>query len=164
MVHFFLCCSTYTFFTASLVSILLFATILKLRTQKKTEQTENKIPVDKSVISPQIVKLIHSGSQSKKIMNVLLLKIRYRNTKQDRIDENIKFMNLEKEKHDGSEIKTIVCLKNCLYPSVYKTVHEDNNPGVVRKYLPWVETISEKLEADNLKWLRWLVIKVRKIS
>ena len=152
------------FFTASLVSILLFATILKLLTQKKTENVEDRIPNEKSVISPETVKLIHNGSLSKKVMNVWLLKIKYRNTKEDRIEENIKIMNLEKGIHEGSEIKTIVCLKNCLYPSVYKTVHEDNNPGFVRKYLPWVETISEKLEADNLQWLRWLVIKVRKIS
>ena len=100
------------------------------------------------------------GSES----NVLLLKNKYRNKKSDRIDENQKFLKYEKENHQGSEIKTLVCLKNCLFPSVYNTVHEDNNPGLVRKYLPWVETVSEKLEADNLRWLRWLVVKVRRIS
>ena len=88
----------------------------------------------------------------------------YRNTKKERIRENMKFLEFEKRIHKGSKIDTLVCLKNCLYPSVYKTVHEDNNPGFVRKYLPWVETISEKLEADNLKWLRWLVVKVRRIT
>ena len=147
-------------FTVSIASVLLSVALLKLWTHKQTE----KIKFNKFFISPETVELTHYGVYSKNLVNVELLKNKYKNTQNDRIEENIKFMEIEKKLHKGSQSETILCLKNCLYPSIYKTVYEDNNPGIVRRILPCVEIISERLEADNLKWLRWLVVKARRIS
>ena len=66
--------------------------------------------------------------------------------------------------HNYSVQETVNCLKNCLHPHLYKTVHEDNNPGFVRKHLPALEKVSKRLEADDLKWLRWLLVKAKIIS
>ena len=140
---------------------MLFAALLKLWTQKRADKKKGeKYRRRFCILTEESVEPIHMGLKS----NVLLLKNKYRNRKKERIEENKKFLDYEKKNHHGSEFQTLVCLKNCLFPSVYNTVHEDNNPGLVRKYLPWVETISEKLEADNLQWLRWLLVKVRRIT
>ena len=144
--------------------ILVFVAILKRQTQKNTEKVENDKHLKKAVISLKTLQRIHKGSKSKKYKNLSLLKTKYNNTKKDRIEENMKFISLEKEIHRGSQSQTTLCLKNCLYPSIYKTIHEDNNPGFVRKHLSCLETFSEKLEEGSLKWLRWLVIRARRIS
>ena len=132
-------------------------------TQKKKEKSENYKITKKYDIPEKTVLTLHEDSDSSKFLNILLLRNRYRNTEEDRIEENIKFMTLMINIHGGSQNKTIGYLKNVLDPSVYKTLHEDNNPGLKRKK-PLVNNISQILESDKLKWLRWLVVKAKRIS
>merc|ERR1719318_2213886 len=95
-------------------------------------------------------------------INVILKRTILLDHKDARILTNRQYYNLELGAHGGDVAKTKCCIKNYLDPSIFQTVVEDIEPGLIRKFTPWLETFLEKI--DERKWMRWLLRKVKEVS
>ena len=135
--------------------MLVFAIILRIWSTRKCS-SHKKIFVDLD-ITLEIVQEYHEDAEKIQELNALLFRNQIISEEETRIQFNKKFHSLELETHNGSQEETILCLKTNLFTSIYETVHEDNNPGFLRKYLPRIEKLKKKVE--NF----WILTKIIKI-
>ena len=104
-----------------------------------------------------MVREYHEDKEKIQKINALLYRNQIINKEERRIQFNQAFLKLELEMHHGSYKDTLLCFKNNLFTSIYKTVHEDNFPGFLRNNLPLIEKLEKKI--DNF----WILTKIRKI-
>jgi hypothetical protein len=88
----------------------------------------------------------HDDPMFKNTINVSLKRIKLLDNKETRIQKNQNYYNLELKANGGDVSKTKCCIKNYLDPSIFKTVVEDIEPGLIRRCFPWIETFLEKLD------------------
>ena len=147
-------------------ALVLFATLLKWRTQRKiraknkSEERESKA-VKIFEITPEMVEGHHKNKKTRRKLNILLWKNMRINTHKERIIQSQNFWRAELKLHNNNKAETVACLKNCLKSSLYSTLYEDNFPGLFRRKAPRLE---KKLKAIDVSWMRWLLKKVGNIA
>ena len=142
-------------------ALIVLAIILKI-CSRKNPSTEEERPIVVE-ITPEIVIESHENVEKKKELNAILFRNIKISPEDKRIMLNKQFWKLELKMHNGVHEDTIACMKNQLYPVIFKDVHEDNFPGFVRKYLPQVEKIKQCIEEEKCTLFRWIITKVKKI-
>ena len=83
------------------------------------------------------------------------------NTKAVRIQKNQRLYKLEKQIHGNNLSEMKNCLKNNLEHSNAKTLVEDGEPGILRRYTPNFENYTDYLEENSLAY--YLLNKITQI-
>ena len=145
--------------TVLLATVWKWYTLRKLAKQvKKGDEQSEALQIFK--ITPRMVQENHC----KRKLNVILWRNYMINKHEERIEQSQQFWKAELELHNNNKAETVACLKNYLKQIVYKTLFEDNNPGLFRRKAYRLEKKMKKLDGPTMGWLRWVMKKVANIS
>ena len=106
----------------------------------------------------------HKNKKKKRKLNIILWKNMRINTHEERIIQSQNFWRAELQLHNNNKTETVACLKNCLKSSLYKTLFEDNFPGLFRRKAPRLEKKLQTIDSTKMSWMRWLLKKVGNIA
>ena len=85
-----------------------------------------------------------------KSINVMVLSYQWILSDQLRINMSRQLFGLVVDQHGGNEVEAKLSLKRNLHHSVYKIVHEDNFPGIMRRCFPKLERFLHNLENRSI--------------
>ena len=158
--------STIIYFVIASVGLMIgVSTALKY--QRRSGKNNSRV-VKMSAKTEYFINMIDPGDFSKvhfedsnfwRTVNVMVLFYKWVLSDHTRIKMSIELFGLVVDQHGGSEVKAKLCLKRNLYHSVYKIVHEDNFPGIMRRYFPKLERFLQDLENQSIVW--WVLSNVR---
>ena len=101
----------------------------------------------------------HVDSDFWKKFNVLILCYKWTLPEIKRIALSQELYRLVVNQHGGNEAEAKLFMKRNLHRSVYKIVHEDKFPGIMRRYFHRLELFLEGLENRSVLW--WVLSNVR---
>ena len=101
----------------------------------------------------------HVDSDFWKKLNVLVLFYKWALPESKRIALSQELYRLVVNQHGGNEAEAKLFMKRNLHRSVYKIVHEDKFPGIMRRYFHRLELFLEDLENRSVLW--WVLSNVR---
>ena len=101
----------------------------------------------------------HVDSDFWKKLNVLILFYKWTLPESKRIALSQELYRLVVNQHGGNEAEAKLFMKRNLHRSVYKIVHEDKFPGIMRRYFHRLELFLEGLENRSVLW--WVLSNVR---
>ena len=94
-----------------------------------------------------------------KKLNVLILFYKWALPESKRIALSQELYRLVVNQHGGNEAEAKLFMKRNLHRSVYKIVHEDKFPGIMRRYFHRLELFLEDLGNRSVLW--WVLSNVR---
>ena len=101
----------------------------------------------------------HVDSDFWKKLNVLILFYKWALPESKRIALSQELYRLVVNQHGGNEAEAKLFMKRNLHRSVYKIVHEDKFPGIMRRYFHRLELFLEDLGNRSVLW--WVLSNVR---
>ena len=142
------------------------STALKYRKRRKRSKniSETKKMSEKT---DMLTNMLNTEDFSKNNMNLLFWKsinvmvLFYQWVLSDKLRVNMsrQLYSLVVDQHGGNEVEAKLSLKRNLHHSIYKIVHEDNFPGIMRRYFSELERFLHNLENRSILW--WVLSTVR---